>query len=99
MEEHAGKGPKPFRFYNYIAEHKIFITKVEGSWNRTSAGNTMYGVWLKLKQIKVVMKNMAKKEFGNIEGKIIAARMALRDYSPFTVILQRAKINTIWISN
>ncbi|WMV29408.1 hypothetical protein MTR67_022793 [Solanum verrucosum] len=80
MEEHDGKGPKPFRFYNYMAEHKFFITEVEESWNRRSAAKTMYEVWLKLKQMKVVMKNMAKKEFGNIEEKIIAARVALRNY-------------------
>ncbi|KAH0709290.1 hypothetical protein KY284_010717 [Solanum tuberosum] len=80
MKEHDGKGPKPFRFYNYMAEHKIFITEVEESCNRRSAAKTMYEVWLKLKQMKVVMKNTAKKEFGNIEEKIIAARVALRNY-------------------
>lgn len=65
MDVRDGKDLEHLRFYNYMEGHKNFITEVEESWNRRTAAKTMYEVWLKLKKINIVMKNMAKKKFGS----------------------------------
>lgn len=43
---------KPFKFFNYMAEHSEFMSIIENYWQKSSSGVTMEHVWENLKNIK-----------------------------------------------
>ncbi|XP_070045868.1 uncharacterized protein [Nicotiana tomentosiformis] len=44
--------PIPFRFFNYVAEHKEFLTVVKVGWAKRAQGNQMEKILAKLKEVK-----------------------------------------------
>ncbi|XP_019256431.1 PREDICTED: uncharacterized protein LOC109234835 [Nicotiana attenuata] len=57
------KTPKPFRFFNCLAEHKDFLDVVGEAWNKAPKTGKMAEVWRKLKEVRHALKRLNTKEF------------------------------------
>ncbi|XP_070008576.1 uncharacterized protein LOC142165024 [Nicotiana tabacum] len=79
LEEARKEGPKPYRFYNYVAELPEFLTVVEQAWNTTTKGQGMEKVWQKLKAVKQEMKKMHTVEFKNVRETVQLIRRQLQE--------------------
>lgn len=51
---------RPFRFFNYMAEHECFLPILENSWGQYSGENMMQSIWRRLKEIKQHLKVIHK---------------------------------------
>jgi len=66
-------GPKHFRFNNYWLRNQNFKEVVEGAWR----GNNVDG-WMgfvlkeKLKRVKEVIREWNKKEYGEVDNRVLA---------------------------
>ncbi|XP_056697419.1 uncharacterized protein [Spinacia oleracea] len=69
-------GGRPFRFFNYLADHHDFLPTVKLCW-RHASGSTMASVWSRLKMIKQKLKNLHHQEYRGIHEKIEQARHQL----------------------
>ena len=49
-------GPKPFKFFNYWLNHEGFLNWVDNGWFIQVEGYPMYRLYVKLKAVKVVLK-------------------------------------------
>lgn len=58
MVDKSKRGAKPFRFFNYLAEHEDFTALVEAGWQEPVQGNYMKSVWEKLKNVKQELKKL-----------------------------------------
>lgn len=72
-------GTKSFKFFNYLVEHQDFMQAMETIWRKPSNLHSMQMVWLKFKQLKVVMKRLAKREPGKVEDTIAQIKAKLKD--------------------
>jgi hypothetical protein len=59
-------GPKPFKFFNYWAEHPDFLNWVREGWNTTVCGFPMYQLYSKLKDVKKILKKANLEVFGGL---------------------------------
>lgn len=66
---------KPFRFYNYLAQHLDFKPTIQTSWQRQNGG--MQGVWNNLKIVRKEMQYLNKKEYIGVTGKVQHLRREL----------------------
>lgn len=64
----------PFKFFNIWAEHKDFMNIVEEIWQKTSSTNNMKNIWMKLKNLRPVLRKLNNEEFKFIKQKIKKAR-------------------------
>jgi hypothetical protein len=63
-------GGRPFRFFNYLADHSNFENIVESVWQQDSKFTGMQKVWFKLKLVKNELKLLHKQEFAGIQERI-----------------------------
>lgn len=63
-------GGRPFRFFNYLADHSAFSTTVVDSWVEKVQENPLYVIWQKLKNLKCSFKKLHHKEFSGIHTRI-----------------------------
>ncbi|CAO2816302.1 unnamed protein product [Amaranthus hypochondriacus] len=63
---------KPFRFFNYLCEHKDFLQVVSEAWRIKVKGSGLQKIWYKMKNVKASLKSLHIKEFAGIEEKIKA---------------------------
>ncbi|XP_021863179.1 uncharacterized protein [Spinacia oleracea] len=75
LEDHS-KG-RPFRFFNYMADHPSFNQVVQDGWKVNTQGTAMHQVWQKLKCVKQGLKTLHKKEFARLEERIDTIRTDL----------------------
>ncbi|XP_056695658.1 uncharacterized protein [Spinacia oleracea] len=75
LEDHS-KG-RPFRFFNYMADHPSFNQVVQDGWKVNIQGTAMHQVWQKLKCVKKGLKTLHKKEFARLEERIDTIRTDL----------------------
>ncbi|XP_062118916.1 uncharacterized protein LOC133832615 [Humulus lupulus] len=59
-------GIKPFRYYNFWADHQDFKTIVEQNWKRPMAARGLKGVYLKLMRVKHCLKKFNHESIGDI---------------------------------
>ncbi|XP_062103573.1 uncharacterized protein LOC133814656 [Humulus lupulus] len=59
-------GIKPFRYYNFWADHHDFKTIVEQNWKRPMATRGLKGVYLKLMRVKHCLKKFNHEVIGDI---------------------------------
>ncbi|XP_056698434.1 uncharacterized protein [Spinacia oleracea] len=64
------KGGRPFKFFNYMADHPQFLQAVQKGWEKNQTTSVMQNVWSKLKAVKVELKALHKKEFSQLETNI-----------------------------
>ncbi|XP_056685776.1 uncharacterized protein [Spinacia oleracea] len=73
------RGSRPFKFFNYMAEHPKFHQIVQEGWGSVVNGTPMFQVWHKLKVIKQGLKTLHRKEFARLEERIDGIRRELDD--------------------
>ncbi|XP_021854438.2 uncharacterized protein [Spinacia oleracea] len=73
------RGSRPFKFFNYMAEHPKFHQIVQEGWGSVVNGTTMFQVWHKLKVIKQGLKTLYREEFARLEERIDGIRRELDD--------------------
>ncbi|XP_056698440.1 uncharacterized protein [Spinacia oleracea] len=71
------KGGRPFKIFNYMADHPHFMQAVQKGWEDNQATSAMQTVWNKLKAVKVEFKALHKQDFAQLENKIEMCRRDL----------------------
>ncbi|XP_021866679.2 uncharacterized protein [Spinacia oleracea] len=71
------QGGRPFKFFNYMADHKDFLTIVQERWQVEIQGTAMFRIWNKLKGIKTGLKALHHQEFAGLEERIENIRVDL----------------------
>jgi hypothetical protein len=61
MAAYVSYGPKPFKFFNFWAEHKNFLDWVKEGWQVDVEGYSMYRLYAKLKSVE----SFKDKKFGS----------------------------------
>jgi len=73
----VSNGPKPFKFFNFWAEHKNFLEWIEEGWRVEVSGFSMFRLYAKLKVVKAVLKAKNREIFGGLGLKVLQARSDL----------------------
>lgn len=63
------QGGRPFKFFNYMAEHQDFGQVVREGWNTTVKEHAMFELWENLKYVKIGLKKLQSREFAKLERK------------------------------
>jgi hypothetical protein len=77
VEEYVSFGPKPFKFFNFWADHPQFLDWFKESWSAEISGFSMFQLYSKLKATKGVLKVKNKVFFGGLSHRVDKARLAL----------------------
>ncbi|XP_056689712.1 uncharacterized protein [Spinacia oleracea] len=73
-----GGGSRPFKFFNYMADHAQFLDVVRKGWGVTCPGRgVMLKVWTKLKAVKQGLKELHHKDFAKLDQRIEELRVDL----------------------
>ncbi|XP_021852263.2 uncharacterized protein [Spinacia oleracea] len=70
-------GGRPFKFFNYMADHDEFMQVVQEKWNISVNGTPMFTVWQKMKAIKGGLKHLHHRDFSRLEERIELLRKEL----------------------
>ncbi|WMV55600.1 hypothetical protein MTR67_048985 [Solanum verrucosum] len=70
---------RPFKFLNHLAQHGEFQRTVQMAWQQSHNTGTMYGVWQKLKMVKITLKELNIAEYQRVETRIRMYRQQLYD--------------------
>ncbi|XP_028124903.1 uncharacterized protein LOC114321868 [Camellia sinensis] len=65
---------KPFKFFDFWADHPNFVQKVDEMWRKYIKGSPMFRVCQKLRTLKPILKNLNKKEFSDISTRVSHAK-------------------------
>ena len=68
---------KPFKYFDFWAEHKDFLPKVAQDWNQYIRGVPMFRICQKLRSLKPILKSLNKKEFSDISTRVLASKAEL----------------------
>lgn len=78
MEDKRDWGPRPFRFINAWTKHPDFSPFVKKVWNETNVvGWAGYKLQVKLKSLKLALKQWNLEVFGNVHTKLKQAEVEL----------------------
>ncbi|XP_028074449.1 uncharacterized protein LOC114276810 [Camellia sinensis] len=69
-----GKFKKPFKFFDFWANHSSFLLSVHGVWVKFIKGSPMFRVCQKLKTLKPILRDLNKKEYSEISIRVGAAK-------------------------
>ncbi|XVE56937.1 hypothetical protein DITRI_Ditri04bG0050900 [Diplodiscus trichospermus] len=69
--------PKPFKFFNFWANHPEFLGVVGNSWKEHIEGDPMVVLHKKLKRLKTNLKEFNKKYFAGLPDKVQSKRREL----------------------
>ncbi|XP_021861226.2 uncharacterized protein [Spinacia oleracea] len=72
-------GGRPFKFFDYMAEHDKFLDSVKKGWEMNCHGTLMFKLWSRLKQVKQELKALHHQEFARIEERIYKVREGLKE--------------------
>lgn len=61
VEEHKDANKRPFKFFNCLAQHQDFKTKVNASWQIKGKG--MQEIWKNLMKVKREIKQLNQREY------------------------------------
>ena len=67
---------RPFKFFNYMADHSEFLNVVENQWQRSSGVEPMKQVWDNLYRVKMQIKQV-KRDYGKLHDQINKSRVAV----------------------
>ncbi|KAG5548914.1 hypothetical protein RHGRI_014320 [Rhododendron griersonianum] len=68
---------RPFRFFNFLAEHPKFIETVQQVWRKVIFGNPMYCVCEKLKHLQGDLKKLNTDEYSDLSARVASLRLQL----------------------
>jgi len=71
IEQFISFGPKPFKFLNFWAEHKLFLDWITEGWRCTTEGYSMFKLYTKLKMVKRILKEKSKVVFRGLGQRVI----------------------------
>lgn len=69
--------PKPFKFFDFLADHPLFIPTVQGIWRRIIIGNPMYCMYAKPQILQVELRKLNKQEFSAISERVAQSQSYL----------------------
>ncbi|XP_056697775.1 uncharacterized protein [Spinacia oleracea] len=73
-----GGGSRPFKFFNYMADHALFLDVVKKVWDVSCPrSGSMFKVWTKLKAVKQGWKELHHKDFAKLDERIEGLRADL----------------------
>ncbi|XP_028120127.1 uncharacterized protein LOC114317570 [Camellia sinensis] len=88
---------KPFKFFDFWANHCDFLPSVYGVWRKYIRGSPMFRVCQKLKTLKPILKELNKKEYSEISTRVGVAKDHLLnsqiklDKDPLNLTLQETE--------
>lgn len=65
---------KPFRFHNMWCHHPKFLAIVSKECNTHIQGCRMFRVFHKMKMVKIELREMNKRGFGDVEASLVKAK-------------------------
>lgn len=68
---------KPFKFFDFIADHPQFLSIVQGVWRKIIIGNPMFCIYEKLKLLQFELKKLNKKEYSAISERVVQTQSHL----------------------
>ncbi|XP_009612473.1 uncharacterized protein [Nicotiana tomentosiformis] len=68
----------PFRFFNIWSEHAKFLELIDVNWKKQLDRDPMQNVWNKLKDLRLVFRQLNQREFQSISLKTEKARKELQ---------------------
>lgn len=77
VQPNPRKSIKPFRFFDFLADHPQFLAIVQRVWRTIVIGNPMFCVCEKLKHLQQELKQLNKAEFGGISERVSAIKQDL----------------------
>ncbi|KAL7246796.1 hypothetical protein ACSBR2_001828 [Camellia fascicularis] len=90
----VAKSRKPFKFFDFWADHNDFLPRVFDVWRKYIRGSPMFRVCQKLQTLKPILKDLNKREYSEISTRVVLAKDQLLsfqvklDKDPMNVILQ-----------
>ncbi|XVF23164.1 hypothetical protein REPUB_Repub13aG0013700 [Reevesia pubescens] len=80
MTMKVSRGPKPFKFFNCWPHHKDFHIMVKENWSEwNNLGIDSAAMNLKLRKLKLILKDWNKNVFGSIDQKLINLDKKVKD--------------------
>jgi hypothetical protein len=76
-EKYVSYGPKPFKFFNFWADHKDFLDWIKKGWNIDQVGFSMFQLYTKFKVVKQILIIKNKEIFCGLRQRVIKARQDL----------------------
>jgi hypothetical protein len=74
MAKFISYGPKPFKFFNFCAEHAHFMDWIGDSWRVEMDGYAMFRLYAKLQAAKNMLKQKNMEVFGELGQKVLQVR-------------------------
>lgn len=68
--------PKPFKFFNFLCGHNLFLPTVAKCWSTNIHGNPWFILTSKLKLVKQALKTL-NSDVGNVHSRVAQTRAAL----------------------
>jgi hypothetical protein len=68
---------KPFRFFDFLADHPLFLPTVQKVWRTIVLGNPMFCISEKQRSLQVEFKKLNTQEFSAISDRVKNARLKL----------------------
>ena len=73
-------GSKPFKFFNYLTKHPLFLPTVKEAWILDEIfSSTLADLSWKLKSPKSVLQRLNSENFSKIQERVINANSLLKD--------------------
>ncbi|XP_028097019.1 uncharacterized protein LOC114296888 [Camellia sinensis] len=94
---------KPFKYFDFWADHEDFCSVVSTIWNQYIQGVPMFRVCQKLKNLKPALKALNKKDFSDITTRVHTSRSELLSLSHVDLLaveesLAHQKSRVQWLS-
>lgn len=71
------KVSKPFKFFDFLADHSQFLPIVQKVWRKIIIGNPMYGVCEKLKLLQYEFKQLNTQSFTDVSSRVLDTKHKL----------------------
>ncbi|XP_039001171.1 uncharacterized protein LOC120127313 [Hibiscus syriacus] len=75
-ETHVDR-PKPFKFFNFWAQHPEFMNVVRESWQTSTHGSPMQNLFFKLKLLKTRLKSLNQHYYSDISARVKQKKLEL----------------------
>ncbi|XP_020243171.1 uncharacterized protein LOC109821392 [Asparagus officinalis] len=79
VSEECSQGKRPFKIFKMWKKHDCFLPTVANAWQQRIKGGAMFSVCLKLKNLKIALKDINRKFFYNISEQVHHAKQTLED--------------------
>lgn len=81
IEEAPDTRKRPFKLYNYLAQHSDSRNIVRDSW--VIAGEGLRGIWKNLKTVRYALQKLSRHDFNGVTPRIQEIRAELQDKQRF----------------